>query len=193
MKRFSEQVIDRLVKIGKGSRSRRWKVFFTILDLVFFGVIIPSILLVLSLKLDESFGLTSFFPKPSSYILAGVLFAFGCFWDGWSAFTQIKKGGGSTLPLYPTQKLLTRGPYAYSRNPLIFGSIILLIGVGMFFNSVFFTFVFLPLWVLLQVLYLKFIEEKELEEKFGQAYVDYKSKTPMLFPRLRKLLCSRRY
>lgn len=32
--------------------------------------------------------------------------------------------------------------------------------------------------------YLKFLEEKELAERFGQEYLDYKAATPFLLPRI---------
>jgi protein-S-isoprenylcysteine O-methyltransferase Ste14 len=35
-------------------------------------------------------------------------------------------------------------------------------------------------------LYLKLFEEKELEERFGSDYIEYKRKTPFLIPRFTK-------
>ena len=36
------------------------------------------------------------------------------------------------------------------------------------------------------LIYIKLIEEKELEERFGSEYLDYKKRTPFLIPRLSK-------
>jgi protein-S-isoprenylcysteine O-methyltransferase Ste14 len=36
----------------------------------------------------------------------------------------------------------------------------------------------------LLLLYIKRIEEKELEVRFGQEYVDYKASTPFIIPKL---------
>jgi len=44
--------------------------------------------------------------------------------------------------------------------------------------------IFTPLFLLVHIMYLKFIEEKELEKKFGQAYIVYKQRVPMFIPRL---------
>ena len=44
--------------------------------------------------------------------------------------------------------------------------------------------IFIPLFIMVHIVYLKLVEEKELEKKFGQAYIDYKKKVPMFFPRL---------
>jgi protein-S-isoprenylcysteine O-methyltransferase Ste14 len=36
------------------------------------------------------------------------------------------------------------------------------------------------------LVYIKLIEEKELEERFGSEYLEYKKRTPFLIPRLGK-------
>jgi protein-S-isoprenylcysteine O-methyltransferase Ste14 len=36
------------------------------------------------------------------------------------------------------------------------------------------------------LIYIKLIEEKELEERFGSEYLEYKKRTPFLIPRLGK-------
>ena len=33
--------------------------------------------------------------------------------------------------------------------------------------------------------YIKFIEEKELEQRYGDEYVEYKKRTPFIIPRLK--------
>jgi len=53
--------------------------------------------------------------------------------------------------------------------------------------------IFLPLFVLVHILYLKLIEEKELEKTFGQAYLNYKKGVPMFIPKLYRLKIERPY
>ena len=36
------------------------------------------------------------------------------------------------------------------------------------------------------LIYIKLIEEKELQERFGYEYLEYKKRTPFLIPHLRK-------
>jgi protein-S-isoprenylcysteine O-methyltransferase Ste14 len=36
------------------------------------------------------------------------------------------------------------------------------------------------------LIYIKLIEEKELEERFGSEYVEYKKRTPFLIPSFRR-------
>jgi protein-S-isoprenylcysteine O-methyltransferase Ste14 len=70
------------------------------------------------------------------------------------------------------------------RNPMHLGWTIVLIGLALLMQSFTLLVIFIPLFILVHILYLKFIEEKELEKKFGQAYLDYKKSVPMFVPRL---------
>ena len=82
---------------------------------------------------------------------------------------------------YRHNELLTHGPYACVRHP-IYAAWILLIcpGVVLFFRS--WLMLLLPL-----VAYISFKvsihrEDRYLEERFGQTYRDYRSRTNELFP-----------
>ena len=85
------------------------------------------------------------------------------------------------------QKLITTGLYAHVRNPMITGLFLLMFGMGILFGSLSLIVIFTPLFILLNVLYVKAVEEKEMEKKFGQEYLEYKKKVPMSIPRLRKM------
>jgi protein-S-isoprenylcysteine O-methyltransferase Ste14 len=64
------------------------------------------------------------------------------------------------------------------------GWTVLLAGVAVLMQSFTLLAIFIPLFIIVHVVYLIFVEEKELEKKFGQAYIDYKKKVPMFFPGL---------
>lgn len=84
---------------------------------------------------------------------------------------------------YKDKKLITSGPYSLCRNPLYFFSLIGVVGVGFSSETVSFPVIFLVLFSL----YYPFVirgEESRLEEYFGAAYEDYKSRVPAFFPRL---------
>ena len=55
-----------------------------------------------------------------------------------------------------------------------------------YFGSLSLIFIFTPLFVLVNVLYVKAIEEREMEKKFGQEYLEYKKRVPMFIPKLKK-------
>ena len=80
--------------------------------------------------------------------------------------------------------MITTGLYSYVRNPMLLGLFIFVIGLGILFGSLSLIFIFTPLFILINVLYLKAIEEKEMEKKFGREYLEYKKKVPMFIPKL---------
>ncbi len=90
------------------------------------------------------------------------------------------------MPFNPPPKLITNGLYAYVRNPMLLGLFIFMLGLGVLFGSLSLIFIFTPLFIVLNVLYLKAIEEKELEKKFGKEYLEYKKRVPMFIPKPKK-------
>ena len=96
------------------------------------------------------------------------------------------KARGSPVPLNPPQRLVTTGLNSRIRNPMVLGWIIMMFGVGLVLNSISLIFIFTPLFFLLNILYLKTIEEKEMEKKFGGQYLKYRESVPMFIPRFRK-------
>jgi protein-S-isoprenylcysteine O-methyltransferase Ste14 len=70
-------------------------------------------------------------------------------------------------------RLVTDGPFRFSRNPIYLSGVTVLLGIAILLGSlVSFCFPAL-LFLLLNLIYIP-SEEKEMEEKFGIDYVDYK-------------------
>ena len=82
--------------------------------------------------------------------------------------------------------LETRGLYRYLRNPMYAGISFSIFGLGLLINN---TAVALTglLWLVVCYFQCK-REEKELENKFGNVYLDYKSRTPMFIPDFKLLI-----
>jgi len=59
-------------------------------------------------------------------------------------------------------------------------------GFGILFKSISLVFIFTPLFILLNFLELKNIEEPELEKRLGKDYSKYKKRVPMFIPKLRR-------
>ncbi len=82
-------------------------------------------------------------------------------------------------------KLVTSGPFSYTRNPLYVGNILIYIGIGVMSMAL---FPWLPLialaWFVFQYTLIVKEEENFLREKFGQEYRDYCAKVPRFFFRL---------
>ena len=80
-----------------------------------------------------------------------------------------------------TQKLVVQKPYLYCRNPLFFGLVNLFFGISILFNSIS-SLVMVLIFSVIVLLYTRFIEEKELEKRFGDEYLAYKKRTPFIIP-----------
>ncbi len=83
-----------------------------------------------------------------------------------------------------TRALATGGPYAHTRNPLYFGSVILAAGVAVAAAS---PWVALAGAAYLLAFYPSVIREEAafLREKFGAAYAEWSAAVPLFWPRLR--------
>lgn len=84
-------------------------------------------------------------------------------------------------------KLVISGPYAFLRNPLYAGNILMYVGIGIMSFAL---FPFLQITALLFFLFQYYLIVKEEEEflmkKFGSDYNDYLKNVPSIFPRFTK-------
>lgn len=105
-------------------------------------------------------------------------------------FTQILRTWAAGLvgtiarrPITGAPDLLTAGPYAFVRNPMYLGNLIITTAL-----SVLSGLWYAPLvaWVAYAGVYAVVIpyEERYLEARFGQEYLDYKRSVPRLVPRI---------
>ncbi|MBI4833951.1 MAG: isoprenylcysteine carboxylmethyltransferase family protein [Planctomycetes bacterium] len=79
-------------------------------------------------------------------------------------------------------KILTKtGPYRWIRNPFYLADLLIDLAICLMVNSVILGITYIALWLFV---YLKTIrrEETTLEGIFGDDFIDYKSKVPMLVP-----------
>ncbi|MHC5075821.1 MAG: methyltransferase family protein [Planctomycetota bacterium] len=119
-------------------------------------------------------------------LLAAVSAAIGLSIQLWSLLTQFIVGRGGPVPVVPTQKLITTGPYAYCRNPLHLGTLFYCFAFGTFLGNLTIGMVCIVLELVLLIAYIKGIEEKELALRFGQEYLEYKKNTPFLIPKTKR-------
>lgn len=82
----------------------------------------------------------------------------------------------TVLPHKTSTVLVTRGLYARFRNPLYLGEVLLLFAAAEATKSIWFAIFALAFGVLTTILQI-IPEERHLEAQFGDAYLDYKSRT----------------
>jgi protein-S-isoprenylcysteine O-methyltransferase Ste14 len=93
------------------------------------------------------------------------------------------KGLGAPFAIALSRKLAVDWMYAWTRNPMVLAALALLLSLGIWFQSALFVLWVLILFAPALLVFVKVYEERELEIRFGASYLEYKSRTPMLFPR----------
>lgn len=120
-----------------------------------------------------------------------MVILFGLFWASWAWYSLLAVGRGHPQEAFgfaiapSTRHLVATGPYGHTRNPMVFGFLVVLAGLGLLFESASAT-ILLPISLgLLFALYLRFFEEPNLVKRFGEGYARYRRAVPMILPRLR--------
>jgi protein-S-isoprenylcysteine O-methyltransferase Ste14 len=93
------------------------------------------------------------------------------------------KGLGAPFFIALSRKVATEWLYARTRNPMVLAGLAFLLSLGVWFDSLLFVLWAGGLFGPALLMFVKVYEERELELRFGRSYLEYKSKTPMLFPR----------
>jgi len=111
------------------------------------------------------------FPASTIIIVAGILLIV----FGWRQIYKARREKEG--------KLVTTGIYKYVRHPQYLGFLLLTLGMLLEWPTIFTVL----LWPVLAVVYWRLAkeEDKEIEERFGEEFRDYKRRVPGFLPRLR--------
>ena len=121
------------------------------------------------------------------YGLIALLLFVGLGFAVWSnlALRMIGRGGptdGFDKVISPrTQQLVTTGIYAYTRNPMAFGTFLCYLALALILNSVA-LIIFIALMMPVALVYIRHYEERRLARDFGDGFQEYKKRAPMFFP-----------
>lgn len=148
-----------------------------------FALLIPYMLIRIIPGLDTILHLPQISLGVANYLVGGTLVIIGVAYAQWSIITQLSKGRGTPIPFMATQTLLVNAPFGHCRNPMALGAILAYFGIGFVVGSIS-SILFCILFTAFLVAYIKLIEEKELETRFGQDYLEYKKATPFIIPRI---------
>jgi len=176
-----EKFVDKLVKVADEPRSLGYKILAALLGAVLFLAVLPILLFFVGFLVDK-------------YLIADrwrwleIAFSLLCVLAGllllaWSGLAQTRIGRGTPVPMAPTRKLVVSGPYRLCRNPIQLGAVLYYLGLGTYFGSIGIGVVMSLIALVLGGFYHKFVEEKELERRFGQEYQDYRKNTPFIIPK----------
>jgi protein-S-isoprenylcysteine O-methyltransferase Ste14 len=176
--------INFLYNISTGTKKVRN--LLTPVGVIIFGVFI-FVFVLASIYLDNILNLPKLSLNAWNIIISALFLIFGLICVGWSVihFFKVK---GTPVPVNPPPKLVCTGPYSYTRNPMLTGIYLLMFGTGFGIGSLSLILIFTPLFILVNTIELKIIEEPELEKRLGKEYLEYKKRTPMFIPRLSNVL-----
>lgn len=112
----------------------------------------------------------------SALVLVGVALV------TWATNDLSRRGHGTPNPLEPPRTLVTSGAYRLCRHPMFLGYDVAAAGVVLAVGAWGSLVVAYPLFLALQVRFLR-REEERLVSRFGAAYRAYRGETPLLLPR----------
>jgi protein-S-isoprenylcysteine O-methyltransferase Ste14 len=92
-----------------------------------------------------------------------------------SAFRVMRRAGTTVRPDRGTDHLVTDGPFSFTRNPLYIAGTMLVLGIGLISGIVWFFVLALLAAFTVQKLAIE-REERHLQARFGEAYLDYASR-----------------
>lgn len=78
-------------------------------------------------------------------------------------------------PYEPSTALVTDGPFKFSRHPMYIGATLILLGLAIFLGSLMPFTIVIIFPILMDRIFVP-VEEKMLEESFGEAWMTYKKK-----------------
>ena len=185
---INKEWINFLYNVSTGTKKVRN--LLTPIGIIIFGTFIFLFVLA-ALYIDSILNLPKLNLNEWNIVISTSLIIFGLFYVIWSVihFLKVK---GTPVPVNPPPILVSNGPYAYTRNPMLTGIFSLMFGIGFWISSFSLIVIFTPLFILANFLELKLIEEPELERRLGEKYIEYKKKTPMFIPGLNYIFKARK-
>ena len=116
----------------------------------------------------------AFLPSGMNLILGALFIALGL-GIGFAAIVAMRRAGTSPDPGEPVRALVADGPFHFTRNPIYLAFALIYLGVTGALNALAALALF-P--IALAIIHFGVIarEEKYLARKFGETYVDYKSR-----------------
>ena len=122
---------------------------------------------------------------PGLQVLAWPLLLFGVFLILWAALVLARGSGASGAPGDPTSRLVKEGPYAWIRNPIYAGDVLLLVGLALYLGSLGLLIYSVLFGIAIHV-FVRQVEEPFTEKRLGGEYATYKAEVPRWFPKIRR-------
>ena len=115
--------------------------------------------------------------------LAIILFTLGIVLYLRTAWDFAVIGKGTPAPIDPPVRLVTRGPYRYSRNPMYISILTIIAAWAALFGSAILVVYAVAMFVIYSLI-VRFFEEPHLAREFGHEYEEYAERVGRWLPRI---------
>ena len=118
-----------------------------------------------------------------AFVVALALFAVGGATYAWCVWDFAAFGRGTPAPIDAPKRLVIRGLYRFTRNPMYVGVLTVILGWAVLFQSAILVVYALFVGTCFH-LFIVFYEERHLRRRFGAEYEDYCARVGRWLPRL---------
>jgi protein-S-isoprenylcysteine O-methyltransferase Ste14 len=162
------RITDLASRVAMTSRAIAWSESAVLFALLYIGIPWAS------LRLEDLLGIPRL---PSWASIAGLPLAIvGAVGLAWCFALFAGHGGGTPNPILPPRRLVTTGPYAFTRNPIILFHAATLLGLALLVGSS--LAMVLTFALAVPAHFIVLLEERTLEARFGADYRVYKASVP---------------
>jgi len=150
-------------------------------------VLVPSIIYIITSLFDIVYRIEIIQNTIIRWIIIIILLVIGLIYGIWSVIIQNTIGQGGpveigNIEISPkTKNLVVSGPYKYTRNPMLFGTLLIYIAFALFINSITSVVLVSAIFVFMLTVVVK-MEEKRLLKDFGNQYEEYRKTVSMFIP-----------
>ena len=137
-------------------------------------------------ELERRFDVPGFNAGPQELSMAIILFSVASFLGFSSCVAMAMFGDGTPLPTATAPKLVISGPYRFVRNPMALAGILQGIAVSWMLGS-YGAMAYCILGGFTWHLVVRPVEEKDLDERFGEGYQQYKRSVGLWIPYRKRL------
>jgi protein-S-isoprenylcysteine O-methyltransferase Ste14 len=118
----------------------------------------------------------SLLPNPAQFSIGAVIIAIGI---GLMtlAVRRFNRVGTNVPTCLPVHAIITDGIYRYTRNPMYLSGMLLFVGIGIAADNPWILALLIPFFAIVRYGVIA-REERYLEGKFGERYLNYKSSVP---------------
>lgn len=150
-------------------------------------VLVPSMIYAITSLLDSFYTIEIIQNETIRWTVTIILLGTGFIYGIWSIIIQniVGKGGpleiGNIAISPKTKNLVVSGPYKYTRNPMLFGTLLMYLGLALYINSINALVLVSILFTFMLAVVVK-MEEKRLVNDFGSQYEEYQKQVSMFIP-----------